>query len=596
MAKYRDWLKAEQTNINPVGTPVIVRPSETVGAGYAALTMRNEQIRNTPETARGGYSALAPVDTVSASVPKLASDTPDWAKRTATEQQRAQLTATPAVGYASLVPNASPYNGSMPTYGNAPTSGYATLSDEYIQRATTEAVPKTDAGSPSTGETGYAALDPEYAKRVAQIENEYARSTPNYGVQAERMAQAGIHGGYSDYLQGVAYAQMQSAKENAYADYLSKQQAQATTDAQEGNARTTALYTMLADPSYLDDDGNEVRGYGLAYESRDNEYEKAKESLTLELKHQGYSQDEISEVFARVDKQRDTNIAQIRADAEQAVKSATDGATTVADLYAKLGYTPSESDTEGSAFLNALNQGVENGLISPASRSSALKENLSIYSSNDSGKAFADRSWKQKGDDLYQSVKNAIDYGNEGLMDKGDVDTVIKDATAKLGFDSIMYKYNDGSKALNITLSNGNTLRADYDGAASADATNYLNANYRNLPLAIYNGQLYYQTTQTGKEIAGETRWYKLKTKKGSPGTPNEGDNYFKTIALIMMQNKDKYHLGLPEVESTAKWWGEGVQYADERKKLKQIVYNIASGKVSYRDIEGNTLNSKAFE
>ena len=284
-------------------------PADTTSFyGFVGVNERNNQLANPTGGDYGGYGV-----------------TPDWAKRTPTEQARVnaaqarvqeQSASTPAVGYASLDPNASPYNGSMPTYGNAPESGYAAYSDEYIRRATTEAptsapvspyaqpaspynygapkvetatkpaqktesgatnpatppatapktetVPKTDAESPSTGETeptGYAkylADNPELAEADRRAEAEYARALPTYGALAERMAQAGIHGGYSDYLQGVAYAKMQDAKQQGYAALTGNGGVEGTTNAQIG-----AMYEMFGKGGYTDAEGNTVQGYNL---------------------------------------------------------------------------------------------------------------------------------------------------------------------------------------------------------------------------------------------------------------------------------------------------------------------------------------------
>ena len=354
MPKYRDWLKAEQTNINPAGTPAIVRPSETFGAGYAALTMMNDKIRNTPETARGGYSALAP-----GAVPQY--------------QQNALSGYTEKKGYESVAPFADPTAkaapATVPASATTPATGstfsFANLDDaskarmkqnnpafynqllvqgiisplaeDQKQTATapetvqkTEIVPKTDAGSPSTGETeptGYAkylAQHPELAGADRRAEAEYARSLPTYGALAEQMAQAGIHGGYSDYLQGVAYAKMQDAKAQSYADYVAQQGTSA-------NPNITSLYQAFTTGG-TDAEGNAVEGLNLQNIFDDETYKRAVAEAKVQYKNLGYSDADIETALKGVAESRTIAKDNLKTAIGGAVDSVTSGAGTEEDV------------------------------------------------------------------------------------------------------------------------------------------------------------------------------------------------------------------------------------------------------------------------
>ncbi len=62
--------------------------------------------------------------------------------------------------------------------------------------------------------------DALYANDIANIDSEYMRAKSEYGVNAERLGQLGINGGYSDYLNGKAYSEMQKSKNQAKDRYL----------------------------------------------------------------------------------------------------------------------------------------------------------------------------------------------------------------------------------------------------------------------------------------------------------------------------------------------------------------------------------------
>ena len=89
--------------------------------------------------------------------------------------------------------------------------------DEYIKN-------KELANQRSTGE-GVLALYKDDAKaalgeRLSDIEADYMRSLPTYGKNAEALGQTGLlSGGYSEYLKGLAYQDMQKQKTNARRDY-----------------------------------------------------------------------------------------------------------------------------------------------------------------------------------------------------------------------------------------------------------------------------------------------------------------------------------------------------------------------------------------
>lgn len=594
--------------------------STTTFGDFSAIIQNNERLASQPEVTPS-FSAFSPVvETVNASVPKLASDTPDWAKRTPTEQARVnaaqaraqeQSASTPAVGYALLDPNASPYNGGMPTYGNAPASGYATLSDEYVRRATTKAptsapvspyaqpaspynyvapkvetvsttgtapsfaniddvskaklkqnnpalynqllvqgiitplaedqkqtatVPSVGAVSPSTGETeltGYAQFATDYAKKEAQIEGEYARSLPTYGALAEQMAQAGIHGGYSDYLQGVAYAKMQDAKENLRNGYSQFSGVGA------GSDTAKELYSNL-----LSENGETLAGI-----TDETQYKQWEDSFRAANKGV-YSDADVEWTLNNMRNYRQTTLNNAKTSTQDLVKQYGTGEKTSDDILSAYGLSVvkgkdadgndiEETDKEYEARKAesvrwVLSQAVKDGLIDNKELSATVKSKLAIYDAD-----FGNKSWKSAGEDIYNSVSTAIDDKKDGVLTDADLQTVLNDAIKAMGVSSVTLDYIGGVSEihpdLKLTLKDGTKLKADYNGRANETVSEALTRKYGNMPLVVYDDQLYYQyPTDDGRGKSTYT-WYKLKTKTGSPGTTEQGDRYFATVAKIMM-------------------------------------------------------------
>ena len=551
MPNYRDWLKAEQANINPAGTPAIVRPSETVGAGYAALTMMNDKIRNTPETARGGYSALAPAETVSATAPRMASAAPATIPATGTAPSFANLDDAskarmkqnnPALYNQLLVQGIIKPIAEVEKTATAPATVTAPV--ETVE-------PKTDAGSPSTGETeptGYAkylADHPEFAEAGRRAEAEYARSLPTYGALAERMAQAGIHGGYSDYLQGVAYAQMQNAKQQT------EEAARAGYAALTGNGgavmtdNAKALYQNL-----LSEYGDQIAG--ITDETQYAQFEDLFRSANKGL----YSEADINSALRQAREYRQTSLNNAKANTQDLVKQYGAGEKTSDDILAAYGISivqgidkngnemkDGESDEDyekrkQEAVRWVLSQAVKDDLIDDKKLSATVKNKLAIYDAD-----FGNKSWKSAGEDIYNSVSTAIDDKEGGVLSGADLQTVLNDAISAMGVSSISLDYIGGGSEihpdLKLTLKDGTKLKADYNGRATDTVSEELTRKYGNLPLVVYDKQLYYQyPTDDGRGNLTYT-WYKLKTKTGSPGTTKQGDMYFATVAKIMMYNNN---------------------------------------------------------
>lgn len=550
---YADWLKAEQTNINPSAPAIVSRPATTVGnnPSYADLMLRNEQIRNSPEVTKGGYSNLDPNATVqNVSVPQLASDTPDWAKRTPTEQARvnAAQAAANAQGYDALAP-----------------------------ATTTETVPNTDAGSPSTDEnepTGYAkylAQHPEYAEDDRRAEAEYARSLPTYGALAERMAQAGIHGGYSDYLQGVAYAKMQNAKQQneeaarkGYADYL-----------KGGTGENNALYSLLTEGSYTDADGNTVQGYNLL-DMTDEQFNAVKPTITSILTESGkYTPAQIEEAFAGVERTRETMVDSTKTQASDLLTRYGNKTATEDEVLTAFGFDPESVEDKPEAIRFAIESAYKDNLIDQPQASATITRNLPMYE-----EGFDKKSWKETGADIYNSVSTAIDDAKSGIVTKEDLDAVINDAMNKMGVSTVSMDYNptwDGHPNLELTLKDGTKLKADYNGKASDTVSTFLSNTYGNLPLVVYNDTLYYQVPTEYENSSAhkvdpnepyKVVWYELKTKKGSSGTPEQGDAYFSTVAKIMMANNNAEKMGNVLVSQS--------------KNNRVRTWDIKTGKITY--------------
>ena len=526
MAKYKDWRT------------------------FDPLTMRNEQIRNTPETARGGYSALAPVETVGATVPKLASDTPDWAKRTPTEQARvnaaqarSQAVAAPQ-GYAALAPAtapASPYAVPESPYNYGAPKVETATKPATVPKTETPATVKTGAVSPSTGETestGYAkylAQNPELAEADRRAEAEYARALPTYGALAERMAQAGIHGGYSDYLQGVAYAKMQDAKQqNAEA-------ARAGYAALTGNGGTVMsdtakeLYKNL-----LSEYGDQIAG--ITDETQFAQFEDLFRSANKGL----YSDADIESALKQAREYRTTQKTIDTATVTQGIADYTTGEGGDNDLLRSLGYDPAtfidpqgekESDAAyaeryGEAFIKAVNEAYKANRIDKPQHSAILTTAMPIFDED-----FGTMDWKDKGVSIAASIDLAI---NGDLTDEDYAKVVekVKEHLKSVGVESIYYDHQGIGRSSNLDIKirggakNFEDIHADQVGGNITQAEKNKLAEYNDLPLAyLVNSDgtttLYYQN---------EHGWRQLKTKGGSTsGSPDLGNNWYKAIAFLMM-------------------------------------------------------------
>jgi len=450
----------------------------------------------------------------------------------------------------------------------------------------------------------------DYAKRLGVAEQKqqadaaYDRAIPTYGAQAEQLAQAGIHGGYGEYLASQAYATMQNQKyaidkaaresyadyartkdqeyarqmqeantafkqhqheadagyaaylarireanDAAYQEYTVAQEAQAKADKQARDARVGSLYTRLAKESYTDANGETVQGYGLESVTNDDKYAAAKEQYRQELVNMGATEDEVDEALARVDKQRDSVIGQIRSNGENIVKDfvtsrIADGedAAASAKFAETFGYTPDDGDSPSKVFIKTLDYAVDQGYISPETRSAALKDTLPINEYKDEA-----REWKAWGEVLYDSADLAIELGKDGSMQEDDVKAVLDEVVSELGFTDLWYDVEN--RSLKITV-DGKTIEADHYGSYASEAVaDYLNKNYSTVPIAIYDGTLYFQKYND----EGRLVWDKLKTKGGQGVNQEMADYYFKTVALVMMQNKEKYKISHTPVKGEQK-------------------------------------------
>ena len=89
--------------------------------------------------------------------------------------------------------------------------------DEYIKNKELE-------NQKSTGESALALYKDDAKKalgeRLSGIEADYMKALPTYGRTAEQLGSAGLGGsGYSEYLKGLAYLDMQKQKKGAREDY-----------------------------------------------------------------------------------------------------------------------------------------------------------------------------------------------------------------------------------------------------------------------------------------------------------------------------------------------------------------------------------------
>lgn len=518
---YADWLKAEETNINP-SAPAIVKQNATIGNTYAALMLKNEQIRNTPEVAPS-YSAYAQ-----------------------------PVAASPFDAPVQKVPTA------------APVSNPAMAGSEATNPAGVE---KKAESSTATGD-GYAAWlaqHPEYAEAERNAENEYARSRSTYGALAERMAQAGIHGGYGEYLDSAAYAQMQNAKADidkqaraGYADYL---------NGKTGGA-SSGLYSYLTGGSYTDADGNTVQGYNLL-DMTDEQYEAYKPTIKSILTESGkYTQAQIDEAFAGVERTRATAKDTAKGKITSAVDSVIGGTGSEEDIvkayqnaygvkYDLPEQNEGESDEEYAervaptlvkAAKDIVINEYKNGTITQEQASAYLKDGLSLYE-----EGFNEKGWKDAGEEIYSSVRSAEKWLAEGYMTESDFDKVLNDAVKQTGIklvttggdlsgffgttsqnDDVTFAiYKDGKKEVTIKADRTTTKDAKGDTLTALQ-------QYKNSPLAVYKDGIYFQYKPG--------TWVEISTKAGTKGTPKQGNNYLYTIALYMMRQNNYKGVGTSEM------------------------------------------------
>lgn len=112
-------------------------------------------------------------------------------------------------------------------------------------------------------------------KQLSAIEDDYQRAKSTYGTKAERLAALGLSSsGYSDYLDGVAYAERERAKSNAY-------RTAANTEAQnrrgyenylasyqkEQSGLLEKAYKAIADSGTFDEDAAYRRALGMGLDA-----------------------------------------------------------------------------------------------------------------------------------------------------------------------------------------------------------------------------------------------------------------------------------------------------------------------------------------
>ena len=463
----------------------------------------------------------------------------------------------------------SPYNGSQPSYGNAPTpaSGMAVFSDGYVNKAITGATDE-QIKTPATGatDTGYSQFATDYAKKEAQIEGEYARSLPTYGALAEQMAQAGIHGGYSDYLQGVAYAKMQDAKENLRDSYSQFSGVGA------GSDTAKELYSNL-----LSENGDTLAG--ITDETKYKQWEDSFRAANKGL----YSDADVEWTLNNMRNYRQTTLNNAKTSTEDLVKKYGTGEKTSDDILSAYGLSIvkgkdadgndiEETDDEYEARKAesvrwVLSQAAKDGLIDEKELSATIKSKLAIYD-----KDFENNTnWKSRGEDIYNSVSTAIDDKKDGVLTDADLQTVLNDAISAMGVSSITLDASPtgGANAdVVLTLPGGVKLKADYNGKASETVADYLSSKYGNLPIVVYNDKMYYQNPiERTSDGTYKTEWCVLKTKAGSKGTPEQGDAYFRTVAKIMMvKNEQNAVEGL-------------LKYVNSKTTNSKQTWNITTGK-----------------
>lgn len=519
--------------------------------GFVGVNERNNQLANpNPKQTDGDYGVYGV--------------TPDWAKRTPTEQARVnaaqaraqeQSASPPAVGYAAYSDEyirratteaptsapvspyaqpASPYNYGAPKVETATKPAQKTESGATNHATPPATVPNTDAESPSTVETeptGYAkylADQSELAEADRRAEAEYARALPTYGALAEKMAQAGIHGGFGDYLQGVAYAKMQDAKQQGYAALTGNGGTVMSDTAKE-------LYKNL-----LSEYGDQIAG--ITDETQYEQFEDLFRSANKGL----YSDADVESALKQAREYRTTRKTIDTDTVAQGIADYTTGDGGDNDLLRSLGYDPEtfiepqgekESDEAyqqryGEAFIKAVNDAYKENRIGKPQHSAILTTAMPIFDED-----FDTMDWKDKGVSIAASIDLAI---NGDLTDEDYAKVVesVKEHLKSVGVESIYYDHQGIGRSSNLDIKirggakNYEDIHADQVGGDITAAEKKKLEQYGDLPLVyLVNSDgtttLYYQN---------EHGWRQLKTKGGSThGRPDLGNNWYKAIAFLMM-------------------------------------------------------------
>lgn len=490
--------------------------------GFVGVNERNNQLANpTPKLTDDNYGLYAPLA-------NNATATPEWAKRTASEQQRVVAAQQRAQQKAQ---------GGYDSYAVVPTA-----TEETVKPAPESVAPPTGTNEPSgaTGTTDpmyakYLEGHPEYAEADRRAEAEYARSLPTYGALAEKMAQAGIHGGYSDYLQGVAYAKMQDAKqqtaEAARVGY-------AALTGNDGTVMTEGAKELKQ--KLLSEYGDQIAG--ITDETQYTQFEDLFRTANKGL----YSDADIESALKQAREYRTTRKTIETDTAAQGIADYTTGDGGDGDLLRSLGYDPEtfiepqgekESDEEyaeryGEAFIKAVNEAYKANRIGKPQHSAILTTAMPI-----SDEDFDTMNWKDKGAAIAASIDLAI---NGDLTDEDYAKVVekVKEKLKSVGVESIYYDHQGIGRSSNLDIKirggtgNYEDIHADQVGGDITAAEKKKLEQYGDLPLAyLVNSDgtttLYYQN---------EHGWRQLKTKGGSTsGSPKLGNNWYKAIAFVMM-------------------------------------------------------------
>ena len=97
-----------------------------------------------------------------------------------------------------------------------------------------------------------------YEKDLIGAETAYEKSKSEYGDRAERLASIGLSsGGYSDYLNGKAYEEMQKSKESAKDRYLENERQNAAGYDKYSKAYDESRYAAIKDYATMITDMNE---------------------------------------------------------------------------------------------------------------------------------------------------------------------------------------------------------------------------------------------------------------------------------------------------------------------------------------------------